>query len=139
MDAILIGSGIGSLTTAAILAKTGKQVLVLEQHHQAGGCCHTFVKNGYEFDTGIHYVGELGSQTLNRTLLEQISDGQIEWAPLDQYFDIVQIGHGKEGRTYPVTAPYDSWKTILKGSVALLSHFDKVLALSKFALLKCGI
>ena len=58
-DAIVIGSGIGGLSTAAILAKTGRKVLVLEQHDQAGGCCHTFIDHGYEFDVGIHYIGQV--------------------------------------------------------------------------------
>ena len=34
LDAIVIGSGIGGLTTAALLAKIGRKVLVLEQHDQ---------------------------------------------------------------------------------------------------------
>ena len=37
VDAIVVGSGIGGLTTAAILAKVRRKVLVLEQHDQAGG------------------------------------------------------------------------------------------------------
>ena len=91
LDAILIGSGIGSLTTAAIMSKAGKRVLVLEQHDQAGGCCHTFIDKGYEFDVGIHYIGEMGHQTLNKTLLDQICEGQVEWAPLDDDFDVVHM------------------------------------------------
>ena len=55
LDAIIIGSGIGGLTTAVLLGRAGQKVLVLEQHDQAGGCCHTFVDKGYEFDTGILY------------------------------------------------------------------------------------
>ena len=47
---------------------------------------------GYEWDVGIHYIGEMGRQTLNKTLLDQISCGQIEWAPLDEEFDVIQIG-----------------------------------------------
>lgn len=58
-DAIVIGSGIGGLTTASLMAQAGKKVLVLEQHYVAGGACHTFKSKGYEFATGIHYVGEL--------------------------------------------------------------------------------
>ena len=49
---ILIGSGAGGLVAALLLARAGKKVLVLEQHDQAGGCCHTFVEKGFEFDTG---------------------------------------------------------------------------------------
>ena len=52
LDAVVVGSGIGGLGAAALLAKAGKKVLVLEQHDQAGGCCHTFIEKGYEFDVG---------------------------------------------------------------------------------------
>ena len=52
VDAIVVGSGIGGLTTAALMAKAGKKVLVLEQHDRAGGCTHTFVEQGFEFDIG---------------------------------------------------------------------------------------
>ncbi|CAJ0967025.1 unnamed protein product [Ranitomeya imitator] len=59
LDAIVIGSGIGGQGVAALLARAGKRVLVLEQLGKLGGCCHTFNEKGYEFDVGIHYIGQL--------------------------------------------------------------------------------
>ena len=56
-DTIIIGSGIGGLTAAAFLSKEGKKVLVLERHYTAG-FTHIFKRNGYEWDVGIHYIGE---------------------------------------------------------------------------------
>ena len=69
---------------------------------------------GYEWDVGIHYIGEMGTQTLNKTLLDQISNGQIEWAPLEQDYDIVQIGYDEDSRTYPVTTGMEPWRNMLK-------------------------
>ena len=43
---------------------------------------------GYEFDVGIHYVGEMADGRINRTLVDQISDGQVEWKELDPIYDI---------------------------------------------------
>lgn len=57
----MIGSGVGGLTAAALLAKAGKRVLVLEQHDQAGGCTHTFHIKGFEFDVGKCGVMDLPS------------------------------------------------------------------------------
>ena len=118
------------MTTGAILSKSGKRVLLLEQHDQAGGCCHSFIDKGYitlsevyqyklcalgyEFDVGIHYIGEMGTQTLNKTLLDQICDGQIEWAPLDENYDIVKIGFDPESnKSYSVLNGKDNWKNEL--------------------------
>ena len=68
LDAVIIGSGIGALCTGAIMSKAGKRVLILEQHDQAGGCCHTYIDKGYEFDVGIHYIGDMGHPTLTKVL-----------------------------------------------------------------------
>ncbi|MBN2372986.1 NAD(P)/FAD-dependent oxidoreductase [bacterium] len=50
--ALIIGAGIGGLTTGALLAKRGWKVIVLEQSSRIGGCCGTFSRSGFRFDVG---------------------------------------------------------------------------------------
>jgi prolycopene isomerase len=55
-DAIVVGSGIGGLTSAALLARAGRRVLVVERHDRAGGYAHAFRRRGYRFDSAVHLV-----------------------------------------------------------------------------------
>uniref|UniRef100_A0A3Q1BAS3 All-trans-retinol 13,14-reductase n=1 Tax=Amphiprion ocellaris TaxID=80972 RepID=A0A3Q1BAS3_AMPOC len=102
LDAIIIGSGIGGLGLGVLLAKVGKKVLVLEQHDRAGGCCHTFTEKGFEFDVGIHYIGDLLDHKPFRCMLDQMTDGQLQWEPLDNPFDHVVVGPPENRRRYPI-------------------------------------
>ncbi len=58
-DIIIIGSGLGGLVCANILAREGLKVLVLEKNQQFGGNLQTFSRNKIIFDTGVHYIGGL--------------------------------------------------------------------------------
>lgn len=66
-DVVIIGSGLGGLVSAIILAKEGYSVCVLEKNQQFGGNLQTFSRNKTIFDTGVHYIGGLSEgQNLNR-------------------------------------------------------------------------
>lgn len=58
-DAVIIGSGLGGLATALILAKDGMKVVVLEKNRQAGGALQIFSRDKAIIDTGVHYLGSL--------------------------------------------------------------------------------
>jgi all-trans-retinol 13,14-reductase len=85
----------GSMYTAALLAKAGYVCVVLEQHYVAGGCTHSFHDGAFEFDTGLHYVGRMEKY---KTLFDMVSTGStVEWAKMgteaDGYcYDEIKLG-----------------------------------------------
>jgi len=95
-DVIMIGSGIGCLSAAAILSKEGKKVLVLERHYTPGGFTHVFKRRGYEWDVGIHYIGEVQRRnSVIRLLFDYITDSELEWADMGDIYDRIIIGDKK--------------------------------------------
>lgn len=87
-DAIIIGSGVGGLTTAVCLAKAGKKVLVLEKHYVTGGFTHTFKRKKFEWDVGAHYIGQVNnSNTLIRKSFDYITNGKLKWDDVGEIYD----------------------------------------------------
>lgn len=110
-DVIVIGSGIGGLCNAALLSKLGKKVCVLEQHYTAGGYTHAYEREGYEWDVGVHYVGEVHKPwTKLRRIFDVITDGKLEWAEMDPLYDQIFIGD----KTFSFYAGREEFKQELK-------------------------
>lgn len=93
-DAIVIGSGIGGLSAAAAFSKLAKKrVLVLERHYTAGGFTHTFRRPGYEWDVGVHYIGEVFEPgSMMKRVFDFVTDGELEWADMGDVYDRIIIG-----------------------------------------------
>lgn len=92
-DVIIIGSGIGGLAAGALLAKFAqKKVLILERHYTPGGFTHVFHRPGYEWDVGVHYVGDVSPGSILRTVFDVITDGQLAWADMGEVYDRIIIG-----------------------------------------------
>ncbi|XP_058263290.1 inactive all-trans-retinol 13,14-reductase-like isoform X1 [Hemibagrus wyckioides] len=134
LDAIVIGSGIGGMTAAATLAKLGKRVLVLEQHDQAGGCCHTFTEKGFEFDVGLHYIGQLHENSLLKVIMDQITEGQLQFVKLDKHFDTLVIGSGEKIRKYTIYSGKTEMEEHLKAQfpddTKAVEEFFKIMKIS---------
>jgi all-trans-retinol 13,14-reductase len=88
-DAIVVGSGLGGLTAAAYLSANGLRTLVLEQYDVVGGCSHVFRrKRAFEFDVGVHYLGDCLPGGVIPTVLRGLGlEGRIEFLPMDESFD----------------------------------------------------
>jgi len=86
-DYVVIGSGIGGMSAAAMLSKLGRRVLVLEQHNIPGGFTQMFKRPGYRWDVGVHIVGEMSQRSYPGRLLRALTDGRLEWEPLGEIYD----------------------------------------------------
>ncbi len=95
-DTIIIGSGMGGLSTASILAQQGQKVLVLERHYVAGGFTHVFKRKGYEWDVGIHYIGEVQRESsMMKKMFDYVTAGELKWADMGEVYDQIIIGDQK--------------------------------------------
>lgn len=87
-DAIVIGSGIGGLTTGSLLAQVGgKRVLVLEKHFKLGGFTHSFRRKAYEWDVGVHYVGQMQEGSMTRRIMDLVTRNGVQWHPMGTPFE----------------------------------------------------
>jgi len=82
-DVVVVGAGTGGLTAAALLARSGKNVLVIDQHSVAGGNATLFRRTGYEFDVGLHYLGDCSANGLIPRVLRYAGADPVEFLELD--------------------------------------------------------
>ncbi len=85
VDNIIIGSGISGLTAAAILARLGRSVAVIERNRRVGGSLRRFKRNGVAFDTGFHYTGCLGKDDILYRLWDYL--GLLQYLDIQRFPD----------------------------------------------------
>jgi all-trans-retinol 13,14-reductase len=110
-DAIVVGSGIGGLACACALTRMGHKVLVLERHYVPGGLTQTFSRNGFTWDVGLHYLGEMGPDGVGRRVLDWLTDGAIDFASIGPVYDTM---HFPDGFEFQYARPEEALKRELK-------------------------
>ncbi|MDO4160878.1 MAG: FAD-dependent oxidoreductase [Prevotellaceae bacterium] len=104
-DIVVIGSGLGGLECAYILARAGRSVLLLERERQAGGCIQSYKRHGLSYDTGFHYVGGLDEGQSLYSAFRYLGLLNLPWKKMDAAFDRITI----EDRSYSLVQGYDSF------------------------------
>ena len=104
-DTIIIGSGMGGMAAASALSQTGHKVLLLEQYDKLGGQTHSFSREGFSWDAGIHYLSGYAPGEPDRRTLDWLCDTPIELAPMGAVYDYLHIG---DAEPLPLTRPYEA-------------------------------
>ncbi len=87
-DLILIGSGMGALTVASLMAQLrGQRVLIVERHFKLGGFTHMFKRGRFQWDVGVHYIGQMQPGTMPRKLFDLATQNGVEWQRMPEPFE----------------------------------------------------
>jgi phytoene dehydrogenase-like protein len=84
-DIIVIGGGLGGLTSAAYLAKAGKSVLLLEQQEWAGGCCGVYSSGGRSIPSAVHMVND---PAMINGILRELGAAEVRFTPFNPVFEV---------------------------------------------------
>lgn len=129
-DDIVIGAGMAGLTAAALLARAGRKVLVLEAHDTPGGYAHTFSMRGFRFCAQVHYIFGCGEgEAIDRFLRDIDAADEVPFVRLDpEGFDHVvvsgdrvRVPNGLRKFEARLARRYPEWRAPLRG------YFDAVI------------
>ena len=90
LDAVVIGSGVGGLTAAALLAKAGHSVCVIERNHSIGGAASAFKSGALRIEPSLHQTADPRDRSEPKhAILEELGLlDEIEWTAVSPFHSV---------------------------------------------------
>ena len=106
-DAVVIGSGLGGLTAAALLAKAGRKVCVVERNHSVGGAASAFKKGALTIEPALHQTADPRDPAeVTHPILKELGVlDEIEWVPIRPFYS---VKGGLVGETFDMPIGFDA-------------------------------
>ena len=106
-DAVVIGSGLGGLTAAALLAKQGRKVCVIERNHSLGGAASAFKIGALTIEPSLHQTADPRdpAEPKHAILTELGLLDEIEWVPVQPF---ISVRGGPVGEMFNLPVGFDA-------------------------------
>ncbi len=106
-DAVVIGSGLGGLTAAALLAKSGRKVCIVERNHSVGGAASAFKKGALTIEPALHQTADpRDPDEPKHAILKELGLlDEIEWVPVSPFFS---VRGGPVGEVFDLPVGFDA-------------------------------
>jgi phytoene dehydrogenase-like protein len=130
-DAVVIGAGLGGLTAAALLAKTGRNVKLIERNHAIGGAASVFKVGDLTIEPSLHQTADpRDPDEPKHAILEKLGLlDEIEWVPVTPFHTVIG---GPVGEAFDLPSGFDAAREALSarfprsaaGLTALLGEIE---------------
>lgn len=131
-NTIIIGGGLSGLTAGATLAKFGKKVLLLEQHHKPGGCATTFKRGDFIIEVGLHEMSGLVENGNLRRIFKMLEvEDHVDFEQVPEFYGIISdkedfvFPHGFEAASKTLIKKYPDEEKGIKKFLKLIAGIRK--------------
>lgn len=132
-NTIVIGGGLGGLTAGATLAKFGKKVLLLEQHHKPGGYATTFKRGDFIIEVALHEMSGLAKTgPIRKNIFKMLEvDQNVQFEKVPEFYAVVSdngafvLPHGFDAATKALIDRYPEDEKGIKRFMKLIAGIRK--------------
>ncbi len=127
-DIIIIGAGLGGLTAGAKLSKSGRKVLLIEQHDRPGGCATTFERKDFTMEVGLHEMDGLHAKDMKTKIFRDLGVfDKVEFLKVPEFYRFINSNYDFVMPHNPDKATKKLIEIFPNEAAGINAYFDRIL------------